>query len=356
MTIPLRVGLVGAGVIGSRRAEVVHDDPSATLIAAADVQRERAREVARRWGSQNCLVVENWQDVALHPDVDVVVVSTINKFLAPVTIGALRAGKHVLCEKPLGRNLAEAQEMVAVAESSGRILKTGFNHRHHPAILRAHEIVSRGDLGAPMFLRCVYGHGGRPGYGKEWRGNADLAGGGEMLDQGIHVVDLCRWFLGEFTHVNGYLATYFWELGHLPGDLERKAEDGRMRLEDNAFALLRTASGRIASIHTSWTQWKNRFSFEVFARDGYVQIEGLGGSYGTETLRLGRRRPESGPPVEEVQVFEGPDMSWTAEWAEFRGAIEQGREPLGNGRDGLAAVRLVHAVYDSARTGVDVPV
>jgi predicted dehydrogenase len=119
-------------------------------------------------------------------------------------------------------------------------------------------------------------------------------------------------------------------------------------VEDNAFALLATATGRIASLHTSWTQWRNLFRFEVLCTGGYARIEGLGGSYGVERLTVGRRQPESGPPIEEEWMFDGPDESWAAEWVEFRAAIDEHREPLGSGRDGLAAALVIRAIYDSA--------
>jgi predicted dehydrogenase len=122
-------------------------------------------------------------------------------------------------------------------------------------------------------------------------------------------------------------------------------------LEDNAFALLRTVDGRVAQFHTSWTQWKNRFTFEVFGRDGFVRVEGLGGSYGTERLEIGRRKTEGGSPEVETFEFPGPDLSWQAEWQEFTSAIREGRQPLANGEDGLQAMRLIAAIYESARTG-----
>lgn len=329
----MRVGLVGCGLMGRRRAEVVRRSAGDELVVVTDVDEVRAASVA---GEMGCLTTTDWQEVVARDDVDAVIVSTPNNYLAPITVAALQRGKHALCEKPLGRNLSEAQEMVAAARRSGRMLKTGFNHRHHPAVWKAHQLYTDRAIGEPMFVRCVYGHGGRPGYESEWRGDPDLAGGGELLDQGVHTMDLCRWFLGEFSEVFGRTATCFWPVHPL---------------EDNAFALLWTASGRLASLHTSWTQWRNRFDFEVYGRDGFLRVEGLGGSYGTERLTLGRRRPQSGPPEETTWEFPDPDPSWHAEWAEFTAAIREGRRPIGDGEDGLQAMRLIDAIYTSARTG-----
>ena len=183
-------------------------------------------------------------------------------------------------------------------------------------------------------MRCRYGHGGRTGYEHEWRADPEASGGGELMDQGIHALDLFRWFAGEFSEVTATIARSFW-----PADVE-----------DNAFCLLRSKSGAMASLHASWTQWRNLFSFEVFGDCGYLQVEGLGGNYGPERLIIGERR-SAGAPVEQQVEFSGEDTSWAAEWADFVAAIRDRRPPEGSGWDGWQALRLVGAAYDSARTG-----
>jgi len=358
----MRVGIIGCGLIGSRRARVIHQSRNDELVIVADIEESRARSLAEE---MDCLGTTDWQEVVARDDLDAIVVSTPNKYLTHITVAALENGKHVLCEKPLGRNYVEARQMTDAARGAGVLLKTGFNHRHHPAIWKAHELCNQGAIGPLMFIRAIYGHGGRPGYDKEWRADPDLAGGGELLDQGVHIVDLCRWFMGDFAEVYGVTATYFW--GRKAEDGRRRTEDGRRKtedgfpssafclpisaVEDNVFALLRTADGRMVQFHTSWTQWKNRFAFEVFGHDGYVRVDGLGGSYGPERLEVGRRKREGGPPEVEVLEFPGPDLSWQAEWHEFTSAIREGRQPLANGEDGLQAMRLIAAIYESARTG-----
>lgn len=208
----MKVGIVGCGLIGKRRANVVHQTKDDELVIVADIDEFRARSLA---AEMDCLATTNWQEVVTRDDIEAVIVSTTNKFLMPVTVAALERGKHVLCEKPLGRNCNEAHQMVEAARRANVLLKTGFNHRHHPAILKAHELWSQGSIGPIMFIRAVYGHGGRPGYDKEWRANPDLAGGGELLDQGVHIIDLCRWFMGDFGEAFGLISTYFWDLGYL---------------------------------------------------------------------------------------------------------------------------------------------
>jgi predicted dehydrogenase len=328
----MKIGIVGCGLIGQRRAQMARQEGDEVLMVA-DIHQDMVDKVA---GSLDTAGTLDWREVTDHPQIEAVVVATYNKALLPVTVAALGNGKHVLCEKPLGRNAREAKAMVDAARNANRLLKVGFNHRHHPTLWEAREMVQSGKIGPLMYIRAAYGHGGRPGYDQEWRADADLAGGGELLDQGVHIVDLCRWFLGDFVQVIGMLGTWFWQMAPL---------------EDNGFALLRAAGGQVATLHTSWTQWKNLFRMEIFGKDGYLLIEGLGGSYGTETLTIGIRRLESGPPIVESLEFPGPDISWRAEWEEFKAAIQEGRQPSGNGHDGYQAARTIDAIYESARTG-----
>lgn len=326
------VAIIGAGLIGRKRASALRKFDNCRLMVTVDVNRSAAEGLVREFGGD---VETDWEKVVVRKDIQVVIVSTINKFLTPISIAALESGKHVLCEKPLGRNTAESWKIIDAALKGGMALKTGFNHRHHPAIALAKQLLDKGEIGSLCFMRCRYGHGGRPGYEKEWRADKDLCGGGELLDQGVHVVDLFRWVAGDFNEAFGYAPTYFWD----------------MNVEDNAFAIFKNKDGVIATMHTSWTQWKNVFSFEIFGKDGYLVIEGLGGSYGTETLKSGRRKPEGGPPEEKILEFPGPDISWDEEWKEFISAFENNRLPIGNGWDGYKANRMIEAVYESAQSG-----
>jgi len=329
----MRIGLVGAGLQGKRRMEAIKRLGKNSMVVVADADKDAARRLAKETG---CETTENWRDVVQRRDVDVVVVCTPPHLHAPISLAALTKGKHVLCEKPLGRTPEEAKRIVDAARRSGAKLKCGFNLRFHPGIRTARDWCDRGALGELDFIRCRYGIAGRPGYEKEWRAKAEIAGGGELMDQGIHAIDLFRWFLGDFSHVVGFLSTRFWKV---------------KPLEDNVFALLRTSKGQIASLHASWTQWKNLFSLEIYGRDGYATVEGLGGSYGTEKVTLGKRPRASEPFTEKVVDFRGEDVSWLAEWKEFIASIKENREPLGNGYDGWQAVKIAHEIYRSARNG-----
>lgn len=328
-----RVGVIGAGLIGSRRAHVAHEHPNCRVVRVADTDLARARTLA---GELDAKATGDWREVVGDPEVNLVVVATPTDSHALLACAALKARQHVLCEKPLARTSAEARRMVQAASRYRVKLKTGFNHRYHPGIFRAQALASAGEIGKLMLVRCVYGHGGREGYEKEWRMQPKISGGGELMDQGIHALDLFRWFLGEFREAYGMVGTLFWPI---------------RPVEDNAFAVLRTRGGAIAQIHASWTQWKNRFSFEVFGEKGYLLVEGLGKSYGAERLTIGRRTRLGAVPEETVEEFPGPDISWAREWEEFIEALEENKDPLATGRDGYEALRLVEAIYRSNRAG-----
>jgi predicted dehydrogenase len=331
----MRVGIVGCGLIGGKRAKALRAgaDP---LVAVADTNAARAKQLAAQY--PGCAAETDWERVVARDDVDVVVVATVNDALAPVTLAAIKRGKHVLVEKPAARSAAEIEPVAAAArqafEWSGVVAKVGFNHRFHPAFLKAREIFESGALGPLMFARARYGQGGRLGMEKEWRGNKQIAGGGEMLDQGVHLIDLSRWFLGDFAEVSGHVARYFWD----------------WEVEDNGFALLKTKEGQVAWLHASCTEWKNLFSFELYGKVGKLHIEGLGGSYGVERLSYYKMLPQMGPPETTIWEYPGEDKSWQAEWTHFMQSIEQKRMPGGNLDDALAALRIVDELYrQSAR-------
>ena len=319
-----RVAIVGCGLIGQKRS---HALAQAQLTVCADVRRERAEALAR--AVPGTRVADDWRDAVRSDDVDIVVVATVNDALAPVAVAALTAGKHVLVEKPAARSIAELDEIAAAAGRSKRHVRVGFNHRYHPALRKGRELFESGALGEMMFVRGRYGHGGRPGYDREWRADPAVAGGGELIDQGVHLIDLARWFLGDFPHVTGFAPTYYWD----------------MPVDDNAFMLLRTARGQAAFLHVSCTEWKNLFSLEIYGKQGKLQIDGLGGSYGVERLTFYKMLPEMGPPETSAWEFPRGDASWALEFAAFLEDIRLDRTPDAGLADARAALAVVEEIY-----------
>ena len=184
---------------------------------------------------------------------------------------------------------------------TGSLVRVGFNHRYHPALRKARELFGAGALGEMMFVRGRHGHGGRIGYEKEWRANPERSGGGETIDQRVHLIDLACWFLGDFSEVSGFAHTYYWN----------------MPVDDNGFMMLKTPRQQVAFLHVSCTEWKNLFSLEIYGKKAKLHIEGLGGSYGPERLSYYRMLPEMGPPETTIWEYPMGDDSWRVEIAPF---------------------------------------
>ena len=323
----MNVAIIGCGAIGQKRAAAL---AGCSLVSCADNDLPRAERLACIAG--NCAAVADWRKAIERPDVDLVVVATPHGSLAQITREAIEAGKHVLVEKPAARNIAEIRPLAALAEKSKVLVRVGFNHRYHRAFRQARQIVDARTLGPLMFLRARYGHGGRIGYEKEWRAKPELSGGGELIDQGAHLIDLARWFLGDFSEIDGYAHTYFWD----------------MPVDDNAFLLLKTATKQVAFLHASCTEWKNTFSFEIYGHGGKLQIDGIGGSYGVERLAYYRMLPMMGPPETTVWEYPMGDDSWDVEMAEFLEDIRLGRQPASGLKDAIAVLEIVERIYNES--------
>jgi predicted dehydrogenase len=324
MSVPAGVAIVGCGLIGQKRAKALG---GAHLVVCADIARGRADRLAATVAG--CKAVTDWRIAVNDPAVSIVIVATLHDTLADIARGAVAAGKHVLIEKPAARRAAELAGLTEAASATGSLVRVGFNHRYHRALQKAHELVFSGALGPLMFLRARYGHGGRVGYDREWRSDPAKSGGGELIDQGPHLIDLARWFLGDFAEIDGFAATYFWD----------------MPVDDNGFLLLKTASKQVAFLHASCTEWKNTFSFEIYGRDGKLDINGLGGSYGTERLTYYRMLPEMGPPETTSWEYPMADNSWDTEFAEFLQDIRLRRQPSAGLRDAIAALIIIEKIY-----------
>lgn len=321
---PFGVGIVGCGLIGQKRAKAL--GTGGRLVACADIDVGRAENLAK--GSQT-KVFRDWRELVWLPQVDIVVVSTLHDSLAAITLAAAEAGKHVLVEKPAARNAAELEPVMDAAQKHGVKVHVGFNHRYHRALRKAKQIVEAGELGELMYIRARYGHGARLGYDKEWRASPALSGGGELIDQGPHLIDLSRWFLGDFAEVQGFAHTYYWD----------------MPVDDNGFMMLKTLKKQVAFLHASCTEWKNLFSMEIYGRDGKLDISGLGGSYGVERLTLYKMLPEMGPPETTAWEFPMGDDSWAVEMAEFYEDIRLDRVPAAGLGDAYEALKVIQTIY-----------
>jgi predicted dehydrogenase len=329
-TPPLRAGIVGYGYMGEIRRRNVDAHPDLVLAGVVD---PRITE-PKHFGAP---VFPDYQSL-LATGMDVVFVCTPNNLTPEVAVMALQHGCHVFCEKPPGRTLTDIQRIrAAEAAAPGSKLIFGFNHRHHPGITDAKAIVESGSLGDVLTLRGVYGKSGGDGFERSWRNDPEIGGGGILLDQGIHMLDLFRFFCGDFDEVMGLSVTSHWDIP----------------VEDNAFVLLRNARGQMAQLHSTATAWKHTFRLEIGLDRGYLAVTGLlskTGSYGRETLLVGRRpqRGESaavGNPREEMSYYDR-DPSWELEVNHFVECIRKNCPVTqGTSLDALRVMEIVDRVY-----------
>jgi predicted dehydrogenase len=326
-TVPLQFAIVGCGVIGGRRAASLSPGQ---LLYACDLDATRAARLTET--HPGARPITDYQQALADPAVHAVIIATLNSALAPIALAAVRAGKHVLVEKPGALNAAQLRIVQTAAEQAGAQVRIGYNHRFHPALQQARTLFESGVLGPMMFLRGRYGHGGRTGYDREWRADPLLSGGGELIDQGVHLIDLATWFLGEFPTVEGHATTSYWD----------------MPVDDNAFLSLRTTGGQTAWLHVSCTEWKNMFSLELYGRDGKVAIDGLGGSYGPEKCTYYKMLPQMGPPETTVWDYPAGDNSWQLELAAFETDIRTGHAPSPGLPEAIRTLEIVEKIYHNS--------
>lgn len=327
----IKAGIVGLGKMGGIRARTINQNPSAQLICGSDPDSSQ---------------FENFPGIRLRQDygsvieseADAVFVCTPNRYTPEVVIAALDAGKHVFCEKPPGRTIQDIEAILEAEKRNPRLkLKFGFNHRYHAGIQEAKRIVDSGRLGKILLLRGIYGKSGGEGFEESWRSEKEICGGGILLDQGIHMLDLFRYFCGDFVEVKSMVTTAHWNI----------------EVEDNAFALLRDSHKRVAMLHSSSTQWKHRFSLEIYMSDGYLSVNGILSStrsYGDETIAVARKQLSNGfatgKPREEMIYFD-TDPSWELELADFvHNILNDTPITSGNSEDALKAMQLVFKIYE----------
>ena len=320
----MKVAIIGCGLIGQKRAAALPD--SVELVGCFDTVDSAAQIFASEFGTKAFISV---QELLALEDLDFVVIATRHDSLSTLALATLNAGKHVFIEKPGAINYDELLKVYDSVRNSELRVHIGYNHQYHPAISKAREMFEGGSVGELMFLRARYGHGGRLGYEKEWRADKSKSGGGELIDQGTHLIDLSIGFLGEIQLDYAAAPTYFWN----------------MPVEDNAFIALKNDVGNIAYLQASCTEWKNMFSLEVYGKTGKLDVSGLGRSYGEETLTLHKMLPEMGPPVSETWSFPGPDDSWALEMQEFIEDLRSGSRNSDNLESSLEVLRVIGEIY-----------
>ena len=323
----LNIAIIGCGLIGRKRS-LAAQSLGLRVSYCYDIVIDNAKKLAF---DLNTKYVDDVEVIFKDQNIDAVFISTTHNSLSELTIKSLQANKHVLVEKPAGINIQELVRIKDLATTKKLWVKVGYNYRFHPAILKAKEIISQNGIGELLYIRGRHGHGARLGYEKEWRCNKSLSGGGELLDQGSHLIDLSNVFLKDLNVKFSSAQTLFWDIN----------------VEDNCFLALQNDKKQTAWLHVSWTEWKNLFSFEIFGQEGKIDINGLGGSYGVEKLSLYKMTENMGPPETTIWEYPQKDVSWDKEIEEFFAAIKNNKKPDGDIEDALHSWEIINEVYKS---------
>ncbi len=325
------IGIIGTGLQSNRRLQSIQNNSNCKIAKIAGINRDEVELLCKVYDAEP---TECWENVVDDDNMDIIVICTPPHLHYNIAYRAIKNKKHVLCEKPLTRSSKNAENLVAIAKSEGVILKCGFNHRHHPAMLKAFEILANDEIGQPFTGRAIYGICGREGCEKEWRSDPNIVSGGQLMEQGIHCVDLFRWYMGNFESVSANIATNVFPIAPL---------------EDTATILLHTKYNSCITIHSSITQWRNKFQLEIYGTKGYLEIVGLGGSYELQQLKIGKRAPNE-PFSELIIDFRGKDKSWDNEWRHFIDVIKgEPIELMGSGDDGVEAMKIIETAYNAAK-------
>lgn len=331
-TNELKAGIIGFGKMGKIRYETLKRLPNCKVTWICEINPEITLP-------KDVQYVQSPQDILEDDDVDILVVSTSNDMLQELVVAGLDKGKHVFCEKPPGRNMAELKMMMdAEARNPRQKLMFGFNHRHHESIIRAKEVIDSGSFGKILWMRGRYGKSVDEKFFSNWRAKKEIAGGGIFLDQGIHMLDLFLLMCGDFEDVKACVSSLYWNLD----------------IEDNVFAIFRNSKGQVASLHSTMTQWRHLFSIEIFLEQGYITVNGLktsSNTYGEEILTIARNR--SLPPAarwdDEEKVVYHTDNSWERELGVFVECIREDKPIyVGNTNDAHKLMRLVDEIYRHA--------
>ncbi|OGM31460.1 hypothetical protein A2803_05320 [Candidatus Woesebacteria bacterium RIFCSPHIGHO2_01_FULL_44_21] len=321
--------LIGAGKMGTRWAGVISKYAGTELVAIVNPDLKKAQELAEK--TPHCTATSDIKDVLKNKEIDAVLIATTHNYLSPITSSALTAGKHVLCEKPGAIKSEQIKKNIELSKRMGLVYKIGYNYRFHDGFIKARQFYKKGYIGKILFVRARHGFGGRAGYNKEWRLDKKIGGGGHLHDQGVHLIDMARSFIGKVEKVRGFMADSYWKAG----------------TEDNAFVLLQGENNVIASIHSSLTQWKRLHSFEIYGTKGYLSVEGLGMRYGDGEKLIVGRRTKNPDTVKEKIIICNPiaDNSLVYELKEFVSAVKHGTPLDPTPLDGYETLKIVEEVY-----------
>jgi predicted dehydrogenase len=331
--IKYKVGIAGFGATGKRRFNVLMKHPSVEVVAVCEKDLKAITNLNPKINS-----FDNYKELLKQP-LDIVFVCLPNYLAPDVTIESLERGCHVFCEKPPGRNVNDVDKVIKV-ENKNKSLKLmyGFNHRYHYSVRDAIKIVKSKEFGKVISLRGLYGKSKLLNFATDWRTNRKYSGGGILLDQGIHMVDLIRLFGGDFNQITSFISNNHW----------------KHDVEDNALAIMRSKEGVIASLHSTATEWRHRFRLEIGLEKGSINLSGILSStksYGAEKITVAYAADDDmGDPIEKTTNY-NKDNSWKDEIYDFISSIEKNKKVIyGSSNEAKKTMELVFKIYKADKS------
>ncbi|BBH54068.1 Gfo/Idh/MocA family protein [Fluviispira sanaruensis] len=331
MSSKLKIGIAGYGIVGKRRRQFIDSNSYAQVIAVCDRKFEKSGQM-----EDGTYFFANLQSMINEVKLDAVFVCLTNDIAPKATIYCLENGIHVFCEKPPGRTVEDVEQVILTEKKFPKLkLMYGFNHRYHESVKEALKIVKEKSLGEIINMRGIYGKSKILSFESDWRTKREIAGGGILLDQGIHMLDLMRLFAGEFTKIYSFVHNYFWQHD----------------VEDNAYSLMKTDNNIVAMLHSSATQWRHKFQLEVTLQKGQLILSGiLSGtkSYGAETLTIVYPHENDCGDPKEVTIRYNNDPSWNDEVSDFiKCILTDCPISSGSSEEALKTMQLVYNIYSS---------
>ena len=321
-----KIGIIGCGLIGKKR--FINLGKFGKVVSLCDNKLSRAKTLSKLT-NQKVSLYKNWKNLVNEGNCEIIIISTIHSELSKILIYCINKNKHVLVEKPGAINPKELLKADNILKRKKLVVHVGYNHRFHGSILKAQELLKKNIIGELMYIKSSYGHGGRLNYEKEWRMNPRISGGGELLDQGSHIIDLSNLILGDPIKYKTKLTTSFWNT----------------TVDDNAFLILIYKKNKLAFLHASCSEWKNYFEFQIYGKKGKILISGKGGSYGREKLILYKMKKKMGKPsVKEFYFNDKRNNSWKNEISDFYKKIIQ-KNYSNNLESAYKNLKLIKKIY-----------
>ena len=324
----MNIAIIGCGLVGNKRAENLSKKHK--IIAVCDKFKKNAKQILKN--NKNAIFYSKWKDIFKIRELDCIIICTPHNLLFRIAAYGLKLNRiNLFVEKPGVKNLKEIKNLIKIYQSSKKSkisIKFGFNHRFHKSIIFAKKLIKENEIGSLLYIRGVYGHGGKKNYNKEWRGIKNQSGGGQLIDQGIHLIDLSRYFLGPLKVQGAYFDNMFWNT----------------KVEDNIFMTLKYKK-KIAFLHSSWTEWKNKFHLEIFGKKGKIEINGKGGSYGAEKVTIFKMLQSQIKPQKKIINFYNKDLSWKYELNYFFENIKKKNDSYSHLKNLYENFKIINEIY-----------